>query len=112
MRKRRAREADLTVANEILRQMGGAGRLGAMLGAKNFVGGADSLSFQWPGKPGPIPGKRANAINITLDPSDTYTITFYNVVKGVPKVVETFHDIYADQLVELFEKFTGLYLRF
>lgn len=43
--------------------------------------------------------------------SDTYTVTFYSLRKGMAAKLETFDDIYADQLQTLFTNQTGLYLR-
>jgi hypothetical protein len=40
---------NLDVANTILAQLGGAGRLRAMLGTKQFVGHKDALSFRFVG---------------------------------------------------------------
>ena len=58
---------DATVANTILSQIGGTGRLVAMTGAKHFTYSDNSLSFQFKGS------RKTNALRITLDPSDTYT---------------------------------------
>jgi hypothetical protein len=99
--------APLAVANTILAQLGGSGRLVQMIGAKHFVGSANALTFQFAGR-----GARnqSNCIRITLDPWDTYTVEFLSCrgVKVTPK--GTFTDIYADGLRELIEHETGLYL--
>ena len=39
--------SDLTVANTILAQLGGAGRLTSMIGAHSFVGDEKSLTFKY-----------------------------------------------------------------
>jgi hypothetical protein len=99
---------DVTVANTILDQLGGANVLSAMLGARNFVAYRKGLMFSLP------PGFARNSIRkveIVLDPSDTYTIQFYKPTKGIPtdyEVVKRVDMIYADQLVEIFERETGL----
>ena len=93
----------------ILAQMGGAGRLKAMLGAKNFVrheDGDGALSFQFPNKARSKP----NYCKITLDPSDTYTVAFGRVGSLDYRELATYSDIYADGLKSLFERTTGLYL--
>jgi hypothetical protein len=99
---------DMTVANTILRQMGGAGRLKAMTGANSFVGTENSVSFRWPSQR-PSTG---NAIRITLDPDDTYTVDFLRVNKNGAESVKRLEGIYADQLMDIFERQTGLYLTF
>jgi hypothetical protein len=94
----------LTVAHTILAQLGGP-RFIAMTGARNFVGADRSLSFMLPR----IAANGANRCTITLDPSDTYTLTFswFRGVNNTPKGRETM--VYADRLVAVFEHATGLY---
>jgi ppGpp synthetase/RelA/SpoT-type nucleotidyltranferase len=98
---------DLSVANEILRQLGGAGRLTAMIGARNFVGGPNELQFKWAAKA----KNGANTVSIHLDPSDTYTVSFYSVRGASTKEKKGYTDVYNSELVGLFERETGLYLR-
>lgn len=40
---------DLTTANNILQMLGGSGRLKAMIGATNFLGDNNSLTFHFKG---------------------------------------------------------------
>ena len=92
----------------ILSQLGGARRLQAMVGAKHFLADGNALIFAFKGC-----GK-ANKVRIELNAMDTYDVTFYkinmrNLEKSMKPVDET-SGIYADQLVELFERFTGMYL--
>jgi hypothetical protein len=96
----------MQVANTILGQMGGAGRLAAMVGASMFVGGENSLMFAFKGCP------KANKCRVTLDADDTYTVDFFKL-KNRGLDVATFKSvdgIYADQLRRLFEQTTGLAL--
>ena len=100
----------LDVANTILEQLGGARRLSAMIGAKNFMGeGArpglheGDLQFQFSAKA----KNRANAVRVELKGDDTYTVTFYRTATPL----QTFDGIYADGLTRLFELQTGLALR-
>lgn len=95
------------VGQTILQQMGGARRLVMMTGAKDFVMYPNGVRFSWPSKQ---PSK-GNEVKVTLDASDTYTVEFFNVRQGVPKPVKKYTDIYADGLVDLFERQTGYYLR-
>ena len=98
---RRVRVEGDDVALTIMKQMGG-GRLKVMIGAKNFVSHGNALSFKFPNP------KRSmgNAVKITLDPSDTYTMEFFNGMKSVKKV----DGLHAEDLKRTFEKQTGLYL--
>lgn len=94
------------VARVILQQMGGLGRLQAMLGAKNFTSTENSVQFRWPNKE----RARGNAVKITLQPSDTYDMEFFNLSGSSAKSVKKYDDIYADKLVDVFEKQTGWFL--
>jgi len=100
--KLEASEAEDDVAAIILKQMGGFGRLKAMIGAKNFSKTADSLTFQWPSKQ----RSTGNALKVTLKGDDTYDMEFFNG----PKSVKKYDGVYNDQLKSIFEKQTGLYL--
>jgi len=95
-------------AQTVISQLGGAGRLKAMIGAKNFVQSqADSwVKFQF------MSGakNKANRLRITLNSQDLYDLTFFTVRKGEMVVKEEFSDIYCDQLVSIFEDSTSLYL--
>jgi hypothetical protein len=91
----------LQVANTILAQLGGNKFL-AMTGAKNLVGGDDTLRFKIPASNG------INHVSITLDCNDTYRVTFGNFRKLELRIVHTVGNVYADQLRELFTNQTGL----
>jgi hypothetical protein len=100
---------DLTVAKTILEQLGGR-RFRAMTGASNFTGAENELIFMLPGNRGFVKN-RINKVVVHLDPSDTYTVTFYRVAKGEGKMIETHSDIYCDELQECFTAATGLETR-
>ena len=94
------------VANIIIQQLGGQGRLRAMLGAKNFVASPNSVSFQFPNPQRTLP----NHIKITLNGLDLYDIEFgrtkkYEVISKVSK-----KDIYAESMKEVIENTIQLYL--
>jgi len=78
-----------------------------MIGAKNFVQSqADNwVQFQF------MSGakNKANRLRITLR-NDLYDLEFFVVRKGEKKNKEEFEGIYCDQLVEIFESSTSLYL--
>ena len=95
-------EASGEVAQTILKQMGGLGRIKMMIGAKDFTASSDGVSFRWPSKQ----RSRGNAVKVTLLPSDTYKVEFFNGEKSV-KVID---DVYAEDLKRIFEEQTGLYL--
>ena len=103
---------DMTVANEIARQMGGTGRLKAFAGARDFVGSDDSLMFRWTAKA----ENRANKLRVTLGGDDLYVVEFFRMTRkgGVPTAVPVskHEGIYNDMLVELFETETKLFLHF
>lgn len=78
-----------------------------MTGAKNLLDLGNGLSFQFPNRMRSKP----NYCKIVLDPSDTYTVTLGRLTKyGELKNEQTFEGIYADALIGLFERETGLYL--
>ncbi len=100
--------SDTTVAKTILEQMGGAGKIRAMVGVKTFIASNDGVSFQFKGS------RKMNYVKITLDPSDTYTMTLYKFMPKkmeLKKIVE-FDGLFWDQLKPVFERETGLYLSF
>ena len=87
-----------------LNQIGGYGRLVAMVGAFNFIKSADSVQFKFKGS------KVANHLKITLAGDDTYTMTF-GKIRGLDfKPAAPISGVYADNLRPIFERTTGLYL--
>jgi len=100
---------DESVARTILKQMGGSGRLKAMIGAKHFIDHGQSLSFQFPNRK----RSKGNYVKITLRGDDTYDMEFSVISGGGTKVkkVKTYSGIYFDQLQPLFTEWTGLRLR-
>ncbi len=96
------------IANTILSQMGGTGKLKAMIGANNFIAIDNGVQFSFKGC------KSFNKIEIVLTSMDLYDIKFYkinmrNLEKSIIPASESSR-IYVDQLVEVFEHMTGLYL--
>lgn len=95
------------VAKEILRQLGGPGRLRAMIGAETFLAEKYNdnrlgIKFKAKAKHG------INFIKITLTPADLYDVEFSRVHDC--KVISTLKGIYAEDLKRLIELETGLYL--
>jgi len=89
--------------------MGGGRRLKAMIGAYDFLGSEKDreLQFKWKAKA----RNGANAITISLDPSDTYTLKFWKIRAGKVTKIEEMEGVYDDMLRSIFEDRTGLYLR-
>lgn len=95
---------DTTIAQTILAQLGGQSRLRLMVGASNFDLGVSSLSFRLKSAQ-----KNIKGITVTLDPSDTYTVSFHKV-RGADITSKEVSDVYADSLKRVIESETGLYL--
>jgi len=96
------------IAETILEQMGGINRIRAMTGASNFAAESSGVSFNFPNRK----RSKGNAVRIEYNAGqDLYDMTFYNVsIRGIKKV-GSFSGLYFDQLIEIFEKQTGLYLK-
>lgn len=97
----------LDVAQTILNQLGGAGVLTSMIGAKSFLGAEDYLQFRWSAKA----RNKANSVTVSLKPDDTYIVAFWSI-RGRNMVPLSSHDgIHASSLVRLFQDETGLYIK-
>ena len=97
------RNSGMDVANIIYQQLGGA-RFAQMTGAKNFLGDRNSLRFKLPKNQ-----SQANLVTITLEANDTYIISFARYRGNNVQVLKEIDMVYADQLQEIFERYTGLY---
>jgi hypothetical protein len=105
------KEERMQIANTILQQLGGAGRLKMMAGCKDFVAIDAGVQFGI--------GKNAAGINkaiIKLRADDTYDVEFgtARMVKFEYRytVKDKTEGAYADMLKSLFERATGMYLTF
>ncbi len=97
------------VATTILAQLGGNKFL-TMTGAKDFVGGEATLTFKLPSG---LAKDGINAVRITLDSDDTYTVELLRIARAPSRAVSTvagFSGIYADGLRTLLADKTGLAL--
>lgn len=111
---------DVEIANVICQQMGGIGRIKMFTGAKNFGAIKNGVCFTFPQRKRSLP----NCVRITLNATDTYDVEFARFTNGrldkktfefiEPKnvTINKYEGIYCDQLVELFEENTQLYLHF
>jgi hypothetical protein len=93
----------MTVAGTILQQLGGL-RFQTMTGARDFVASDRRLSFRIPKAKDGI-----NHITITLDESDTYTLTFARLRGLTFTEVCKVSMIYVDRLRSVFTEHTGLH---
>ena len=103
----------LQTAETIFKQFGGQQKLKFFVGANNFtyhnrpeVEEVDAtFNFKMCSK--------ANTVKVIYHRCpDVYTLQFWKVTKSQNKLVNSYTHVYFDQLIELFEKETGLYLHF
>jgi hypothetical protein len=96
----------MNIAQTILQQLGGS-RFVKMTGAKDLLGDENSLLFRLPER---FARDGINKVRITLDLSDTYTITFLkcNFRKHEFQIVAERSGIYFDMLQPVFTEVTGL----
>jgi hypothetical protein len=94
------------IAQTIIAQMGGLGKLEAMVNGRQYLILDAGVQFTFSGKRG------MNKCVVKLTPADTYDMEFWyiNARKGTAVKKEEYKDVYYDMLIDLFEKTTGLYL--
>ena len=104
----------MSVDQIILNQLGGMGKLSAMIGAHSFAAGdfghgdGEGVSFK-------IKAKNklgVKAVIITLNGLDLYKVRFVAIKNYAPVDKFMLDNVYADMLEGLFESELGLYLRF
>jgi hypothetical protein len=89
----------------ILKQLGGFNKLESMIGAHSFTyEGSNSLTFKFKAKA----NKNIKAVRITLNDNDTYTMEFYSLSPF--ERVDSYSDVYAEDLKRIFKEVTGLSL--
>lgn len=88
-------KTDMTVANEILRQLGGR-RFIVMTGARDFTGTANTLTFRI----------ARYFVRITLTALDLYDVELISI--RTLKVTKSENGIYNDMLQAAFTRLTGL----
>lgn len=95
------------IAQTILTQMGSIGRLQQFTGAYNFVDHGDALSFKFNN----VTDIKINYIKITYDEGEDLYNVELGYIKGLNyKKVKEMTEIYFDQLMDIFEAETGMYL--
>lgn len=94
------------IAQTTLYALGGTSRLNIMIGAKNFTCDNETgcLTFHFK------MCRKANIVSFEVTSLDEYKITFYQSKKFDVVKVKEIDGVYIEQLKEIFEDFTGLYL--
>lgn len=93
----------MNVAQEIFEQFGG-NRAMAMIGGAVIMG-KKHLTIKFQGC------KKSNIVTIVLDEAmDLYEMTFYRMCGVALKEVEKIDQVYAENMRDIFESKTGLYL--
>ena len=92
------------IAKVIVRQLGGLGKLSAMVNGRQFLILEAGVQFTFSGKRG------MNKCVVKLTPADTYDMEFWYITSAKCVKKEEFKGIYNDMLIDLFETTTGLYL--
>ena len=97
------------IANTIVDQLGGGRKLQMFIGLKQLI--TESLGvtlvFPLPKHTGAV-----NRVRITLNGSDLYDMEFIRTRGSSQKIVKEFNNVFAEDLKDMFEKGTGLYIRF
>jgi hypothetical protein len=106
--RKRRKNMSLHVANTIRDQIGQVAL--RMIGARDLVGSERGLSFRI-GSGAP---KRATHVRVTLDPSDTYTVTACQYSKRAleMRTLSEESGLCWDSLRDSIERQTGFYTRF
>ena len=91
------------IAETILQQLWGK-KFIAMTGAKNLSAWSDKLQFSIP------VSNNINSVVIQYnEQKDDYLMEFYNIRWGNFKEISSFNGLYFDNLIDVFEKETGLF---
>jgi len=86
--------------------MGGLNLLKMFVGGHTFVDHGNGLSFKFKGS------KVANYMKVTLTPLDEYNVEIGKIWGQKYTVKKEVNGVFFDQLVEIFEDTTKLYLSF
>lgn len=91
----------------MLQQLGGS-RFIAMTGAKDFLSGDNPDPMLRMRLPAGMTKDRGSFMEIHLEPTDTYRLTFFKLWKGQRRLIEQRRGVYVEQLREAFTEMTGL----
>lgn len=100
------RTTDTEIAETIISQLGGQGRLHIMIGAHSFYSDTRALCFKFKARA----KNGAKAIKVTLDADDTYTLEMWSMRGLNVKKVTELSGLYFDSLKGAIERATGLAL--
>ena len=92
------------IANTIIGQMGGFGRLSAMVKMRHPVALESGVQFKFSGS------RKVNTCRVTLGSGDLYTFELWKCTPTMMKQVYLGTGYYADMLITAFETETGLAL--
>jgi hypothetical protein len=95
------------IAAEIARQLGGTQRLVAFCGAREFVAIENGLRFRVPSN---MTKSRISHFTVVLTSEDLYDVKA-EAVRGTNwKTIVEHKGVFCDQLMDLFEEATGMFL--
>jgi len=104
----------MKAADITLQQLGGRGRLKAMIGARDFFSENEgqTLVFKFSGC------RKVNSLKVTLNGLDLYDVEFYKIgrysinrpMSDIVKKVGGYDNVHAENLSNVIEGFTGLFL--
>ena len=94
----------MQIAQTIIAQLGGTGRLSAMINARDFVALEDGVMFRFSGN------RKINKIRIRLNSLDLYDVEFLKVKKFDFTVTASESNVYAEDLKKIIEQEIKLYL--
>lgn len=103
------------IATTIIDQFGGACRLKAFVGANSFVCGETEYDgFKQPAVWFKFKmNRKMNVCRVIYEAGkDLYVVQFIKTTTKDFKIVKEFNEVYAEDLIPLFENTTGLLLRF
>lgn len=109
---------DQTIANDLLAAFGGANRLVQFVGAKQFAfhneieeKGTFYVRFKLPNAQNKL---KANLVKIELDVGlDLLNLEFGNINRNLDYTIKKqLNNLYVDQIIEIFEQETALFLKF
>ena len=97
----------MSIALNILNQLGGTTKLKVMTGAHSFVAGQRDVTFQFGRN---SPKNQIKYVKIILTPDDLYTVKFYQYKKSQAIEILEIAGLYSDMLKSTIETETGLFL--
>ncbi len=93
------------IGQTTLRYLGGAAQLKMMLGAHDFfINDSGDLVFRFQGC------QKANAVAFRVNGLDLYDILFFKTRNGQTDLVAEYNDLYCDQIQDVFEQYTRMYM--